>query len=85
MSYRSELIQVAAVAIAAVQDLDNGSTTIESKDTHYFDNVVAEVFDERIQQEAKWGARHHDPLKWYAILGEEVGEVARAILEKDIG
>lgn len=36
---------------------------------------------ERERQEAKWGEQNHDDLKWLAILTEEVGELAQAILE----
>lgn len=79
MSYRSELIQVAAVAIAAIQNLDSGKTT-----EYIPDEILDEVINERMSQEGKWGSQNHDPLMWLAILGEEYGEVARAILEKDI-
>lgn len=84
MSYREELIQVAAVAIAMVQDLDVGSTALVDRDDKMV-SLTEEVMSERERQERKWGAQHHDPIKWYAILGEEVGEVARSILEKDFG
>ncbi|KAA1217237.1 hypothetical protein H2653_11085 [Vibrio cholerae] len=37
-----------------------------------------------VSQDFKWGAdRNLDPLFWNAILGEEVGEVSKAILEND--
>lgn len=36
---------------------------------------------ERASQDEKWGEQNHEPLKWMAILLEEVGELARAILE----
>ena len=40
------------------------------------------IIHERDKQDAKWGAnRKLHPLEWNVILGEEVGEVARAILE----
>lgn len=42
------------------------------------------VLAERIRQENKWGDQSDNcPLLWNAILGEEVGEVANAILEQD--
>ena len=82
MSYRSELIQVAAVALAAVQVADMGSTEIESARgwtslSALLDNVAAE----RLRQEKKWGAQTHDPSWWLTILAEEFGEAARAVLE----
>jgi NTP pyrophosphatase (non-canonical NTP hydrolase) len=45
-----------------------------------------EQFDEFVQkererQDRKWGVQNHEPLKWLAILGEEVGEVNKAALE----
>ena len=48
------------------------------KDT--FDRLV---HLERLSQDAKWGEQNHTVQKWYMILGEEVGEVAKAILEHD--
>ena len=46
------------------------------------DSVLAEIKTERRRQDNKWGSqrRQTDGL-WLAILSEEVGEVARAILE----
>jgi len=46
-------------------------------------DVFAEVKAERERQESLWGQQNHEPLLWNAILGEEVGEVANAILERD--
>lgn len=37
---------------------------------------------ELIQQEAKFGIQNHDDFKWLAILGEEFGEVSRAVCEQ---
>lgn len=46
--------------------------------------AVEDVLLERVRQNHKWGhPRFLDKQLWYTILGEEVGEVARAILEKD--
>lgn len=36
---------------------------------------------ERAKQNAKWGVQNHNPARWLAILVEEVGEVAKAIVE----
>ena len=38
---------------------------------------------EREYQLKKWGDQKHSDEKWLAILLEEVGEVAKAILEED--
>lgn len=43
--------------------------------------VIGEVLQERNRQEAKWGEQNHPPIAWLAILGEEVGEVNRAVCE----
>ena len=83
MSYRDELIQVAAVAIAMIQDLEQGTTQIEIEDTDVMDSVIADVAHERFRQENKWGPQHHSKERWFAILGEEVGEVANTILENE--
>lgn len=44
--------------------------------------IIFDVFDERKKQDEKWGKdRDLDPFFWLAILVEEVGEIAKAILE----
>lgn len=78
-TYREELIQVAAVAVAAIQNYDTGNTAIDS---------ISDPFDvlitaERERQEEKWGTRDQSPIEWLAILTEEVGEVARAVIEHE--
>jgi NTP pyrophosphatase (non-canonical NTP hydrolase) len=46
--------------------------------------AVCQVLDERDRQDRKWGSQRHLPeQQWLTILIEEVGECARAILEKD--
>lgn len=47
--------------------------------------VVEEVFAERARQDAKWGEQNHNDIVWQAILIEEVGEVAQAILHDMFG
>lgn len=46
---------------------------------------LRDVLNERNKQDAKWGEQNHTPMKWLAILTEEVGEVAKAILEGNHG
>jgi len=43
-----------------------------------------DIDDERDRQDEKWGEQNHVPLRWYAILGEEFGEVGKAINEHDL-
>jgi NTP pyrophosphatase (non-canonical NTP hydrolase) len=42
---------------------------------------INEIVEERHQQDKKWGEQNHHPYKWLAILGEEVGESNKAVLE----
>ena len=50
---------------------------------------MKQVFDiigvEREFQNEKWGEQNHDDYKWLAILAEEVGELAEAILHDEFG
>ena len=47
--------------------------------------VLGEVLAERLRQDEKWGEQNHLPEGYSTILGEEVGEVCRAILEYRFG
>lgn len=44
-------------------------------------SVLNEISKERAEQDTKWGEQNHSDLKWNAILLEEIGEVAKSILE----
>lgn len=52
-------------------------------------NTMEEVFElirtERKRQYEKWGKQRHDNYRWLAILMEEVGELAQAILHDQFG
>lgn len=82
---RAELIQVAAVAVAAIHDLDHGRTGYPWHPTEnvgrpwhsFVDEILTEIYTERCRQENKWGNQHHDPTVWMSILMEEVGEAAQ--------
>jgi len=41
--------------------------------------VLADVADERLRQNQKWGLQRHSYGDWLKILIEEVGEVAQAM------
>lgn len=44
--------------------------------------IVKRILDERMRQDEKWGeARTLSHLMWNAILGEEVGEATKAVVE----
>jgi len=47
------------------------------------ENILKLVAQERARQDAKWGEQNHNPAFWAVILGEEYGEVCRAIYEND--
>ncbi len=52
--------------------------------------TAAELFDilvqeERGRQDGRWGEQNHKPLLWLAILGEEYGELQKAVLKTTTG
>jgi len=47
--------------------------------------VYRKINTERSAQDKKWGVQHHPASKWLAILVEEVGELAREVLEGNDG
>ena len=51
-----------------------------------YDRAIKEILAELDSQDEKWGAnRDHQMYLWNTILSEEVGELARAILEEPTG
>jgi len=49
---------------------------------NYFDLAISKIKDERDRQDAKWGAhRKMNDFSWLTVIIEEIGEVARAILQ----
>jgi len=47
----------------------------------YTKQILFEVAEERKRQDKKWGEQNHKPIEWCAILGEEVGEVNKCVVE----
>ena len=45
--------------------------------------VLAAIESERDYQDKLWGVQNHLPEHWVTILMEEVGEVAKAVLENN--
>lgn len=45
--------------------------------------ILVEILKERARQDQKWGVQSHSDERWYLILAEEVGEVAKSIVEND--
>lgn len=80
MNLRDELVQCAAVAVATIEDLDSGNgAAMENTDV-----ILQQIEYERQRQNDKWGPQHHPMRTWLAILMEEVGEVARELLDEHI-
>ncbi len=46
-------------------------------------NPYSLIHEERQRQDREWGEQNHDDLYWLGILTEEVGELAKAIIEGD--
>ncbi len=56
----------------------------ERVNAHMETGIIPEVINEMVLQDSKWSPdRNLSYLLWNAILGEEVGEVSKAILEGD--
>ena len=47
-------------------------------------SILREIADERKRQDEFWGEQDHDMADWYTILGEEFGEVGKAICESKL-
>ena len=41
--------------------------------------VIDKVIEERNRQDEKWGYPQHNYFEWFAILVEEVGEIAKEL------
>lgn len=46
-----------------------------------FERVMDQVRRERARQDVMWGEQNHDDAGWNYILGEEYGEVQKALCE----
>lgn len=63
-----------------LQDFQNNEVQIKSSRTHQTD-IWNEVLAQRDYQDNRFGIRTMDPTLWLPILGEEVGEVNKAVVE----
>lgn len=77
-NYETELIQVAASAIAALTDL---RLQQGCPDTHVHTEIELEIYQERLRQDRKYGAmpRRLDPLVWTAVILSELHEVSEEV------
>lgn len=44
--------------------------------------ALKSVLHERKRQDEKWGVQNHDLATWHAIVSEELGEAAEAVLKR---
>ena len=72
---RAELIQVAAVAVAIVEQIDIGWASAG----YSIEAILDDIYEERMRQYNKWGPQSHELEIWAAILLEEVGEAIAEI------
>ena len=61
----------------------DGETYLAAK--REYTDALDSVLTERKRQDRKWGEQNHDPYIYMAILVEEVGELAQAILHTQFG
>ncbi len=68
-----------------VKELEKENEILRKVDVPYSvqDALLDLVRKERVSQDEKWEEQDHVDLYWYAILGEEFGEVGRSLLEKE--
>ena len=57
---------------------------MESRELTDFEEIVLKIKEERTRQDEKWGLQDHSDLEWYAILGEEFGEVGQALCKTQV-
>ncbi len=50
-----------------------------------YERALIDVENEMQRQDDKWGPQDHPDIVWLAVLTEEVGEVAKEILERRSG
>ncbi len=86
-NYRKELVQVAAVCLAAAQVAECDTTSLGTdnegvRGRFSLEKLLDEVRAERRAQELKWGTRHNEDATmefWLDVMMEEVGEVAQEV------
>lgn len=87
-NYCKELVQCAAVALAAAQVRLEGTTSLGAdnegvRGRFALERLLDAVRNERRVQELKWGTRTQrdvPPARWLALLLEKAGEVAEEIV-----
>ena len=82
-----ELVQLAAVAVASRESFRYGQAGFEDWVESSADEgptmqgfeVLDDIANERMAQDAKWGNQSHGRLIWAMILAEEIGEWAEEL------
>jgi hypothetical protein len=81
-NYQKELIQLAAVAVAALTDFRMAQNpNLSQKEAEKY--ILAQILLERCEQDKKFNRTFPaqlDPLIWVAVLHEELAEVAEEIV-----
>lgn len=78
---KGELIQVAAVAVVAIQDIDARLDPRPFTPDDRLHSALKEITRERAAQDRKWGIQRHSAFYWLSILGEEFGEACKVANE----
>lgn len=81
-NYRTELVQVAAVALAALTDLEMQRLNLSQEVAE--ECLICDILIERKRQDQKFQRKLPiglDPLLWQAVLIEEIAEVGEEIEE----
>lgn len=76
-----------------MMQVNNGPTGNAKKEKRYENTqgvinmetqkILQKIVEERQRQIAKWGDQQHHDTIWYLILQEELGEIAKEVLEND--
>ena len=74
--YQKVLKEIHQLRVGKIEEL-----LPEEKNKDTLSKVFDELRAERQRQDSKWGEQNHDMADYYTILGEEVGEVGKAICE----
>lgn len=45
------------------------------------DKIISDILKERDRQDEKWGEQNHPAFVWLSIIGEEYGEMCKAVNE----
>ena len=90
-NYQTEMIQSAAVIIAALtSDIDGQTGVPDPLDPRVATprlmttlKIQHAIHRERERQEETWGSQSHSRAFWLAILVEEIGEVAEELITNE--